>query len=393
MVKEHLPRDLFPDIDLELGDLYLPVLLAQKLRAYHGVVTCEGSMFKSSHADLFTMLMAGALGLGAAAGKPAIGYGADAGKMTPGLRDFVAETCRDAFVISRSRASSDLLEELGLRVESGADTAWTFDPAPRERAEALLRESGWDGTTPVVSIAPVNPFWWPARLDPQKAREMEATGAHSEAHYGSGVFHTDTAESRALYARYLDGIAGAVTAFAQGARFFPVIVGMERLDQRACRDLAGRLGGKVPIFAAQDHHPRELVALLRLCRVLISSRFHALVTAMPGGVAGISMDERIRNLFDESGQGERAFRADDPELGPKVLELLERQAEWHDEAAAAAERTTAREIRRMGQMGIAFADELRRHHPDLPLPERPRSWDSHLPSLPPLIEDLLARHA
>ncbi|MEX2631556.1 MAG: polysaccharide pyruvyl transferase family protein [Tistlia sp.] len=395
MVKEHLPRDLFAEVDLELGDLYLPVLLAQKLRAYHGVVTCEGSMFKSSHADLFTMLMAGALGLGAAAGKPAIGYGADAGKMTPALSDFVAEACRDAFVISRSGASADLLRDLGLRVESGADTAWTFDPAPPARAEELLRAAGWDGSMPVVGIAPVNPFWWPARLDPQKAREMEATGAHSDAHYGSGVFHTDTAESRALYARYLESIAGAVSAFGRSRPVFPVIVGMERLDQQACKDLAERLGGETAIFAAQDRHPRELVGLLRRCRILISSRFHALVTAMPGGVAGIglSMDERIRNLFDESGQGGRAFRADDPELEPKILQLLESEAEWHGEAAVAAERTTAREIRRMGEMGIAFADELRRHHPDLPLPKRPRSWDSHLPPLPPLVEDLLARHA
>ncbi|MEX0759298.1 MAG: hypothetical protein WD100_06945, partial [Tistlia sp.] len=37
MVKEHLPRDLFAEVDVELGGLYLPVLLAQKLRAYHGV--------------------------------------------------------------------------------------------------------------------------------------------------------------------------------------------------------------------------------------------------------------------------------------------------------------------------------------------------------------------
>lgn len=394
LVKEHLPHDLFPEVGLELGDAYLPVLLAQKIRAYHGVVTCEGSMFKSSHADLFTMLMAGALGIGAAAGKPAIGYGADAGHMNPGLREFVADTCRDAFVISRSQASAELMAGLGLNVASGADTAWTFDPAPRTQAETLMRAAGWDGETPILGIAPINPFWWPARIDPAKAQAMAQTGAHADYHVGSGVFHNDAPESQAAYARYLDAIAAAVNTCARDRRYFPVIFGMERLDERACNDLARRLDATPPLFTAQAHHPREMVALLRLSHVLISSRFHAIVTAMPGGIAsiGLTMDERIRNLFDESGQGDRALHADEADLAHKLLHLLQSTADWRDEAIEAARRTTAREVRRMGEMGIVFADALRRHHPDLPLPAHARTWDAHLPPLPPLIDDTLTRY-
>ncbi len=395
MVKEHLPRDLFPEVALEVGDLYLPVLLAQKTRAYHGVVTCEGSMFKSSHADLFTMLMASALGFGAAAGKPAVGYGADAGHMNPALESFVAESCRDAFVISRSKASADLLSGLGLRVASGADPAWTFDPAPRAEAAALMAASGWDGETPILGMAPINPFWWPARLDPAKAREMEETGAHADYHFGSGVFHDSSPDSQARYERYLDGIAAAVAAYAKTQRIFPVLFAMERLDARACQHLAERLDPSPPIFAVHQRHPREMVALLRLCSLLVSSRFHAIVTSMPGGVpsVGLTMDERIRNLFDESGQSERVIRADDPELGAKLLALLEIQADWRAAATEAAERTTAREVRRMGEMGVHFAEELRRHHPDLRLAVGGAGWDAHLPPLPPLVEALLARHA
>lgn len=395
MVKEHLPRDLFPEVEFEFGDLYLPVLLAQKTRAYHGVVTCEGSMFKSSHADLFTMMMASALGFGTAAGKPTVGYGADAGRMNPALERFVAESCRDALVISRSRASGELLTRLGLRVEAGADPAWTFDPAPPAEAEALLRQHGWDGETPILGIAPINPFWWPARLDPAKARAMEETGAHAEYHFGAGVFHDDSPESQARYARYLEGIAAAVTAYAKGRRVFPVLFAMERLDARACQHLAERLDPAPPIFAAQDRHPREMVALLRLCDLLVSSRFHAIVTSMPGGVPaiGVTMDERIPNLFEESDQAERVVQADDPELRDRLLQLLESQADWRAAAAEAAQRTTAREVRRMGEMGVAFAEELRRHHPELTLAASGTAWDAHLPPLPPLVEGVLARHA
>ena len=47
----------------------------------------------------------------------------------------------------------------------------------------------------------------------------------------------------------------------------------------------------------------RLVSILRACHMMASSRYHGIVTSMPGLVpsAGITMDERIRNLMRERG--------------------------------------------------------------------------------------------
>ena len=65
----------------------------------------------------------------------------------------------------------------------------------------------------------------------------------------------------------------------------------------------------------------ELVSILRCCDLMASSRYHGIVTAMPALVpsAGMTMDERIRNLMHERGHTELLMTVDDPELEPKLL--------------------------------------------------------------------------
>ena len=50
-------------------------------RKHHGVVACEGSMFKSKFANALTLMMIGSLGIAAAENKLSVGYGGDADKM------------------------------------------------------------------------------------------------------------------------------------------------------------------------------------------------------------------------------------------------------------------------------------------------------------------------
>ena len=50
-----------------------------RCKKYHGVLACEGSMFKSKFADALTTMMIGALGIAAAENKISLGYGVEAG--------------------------------------------------------------------------------------------------------------------------------------------------------------------------------------------------------------------------------------------------------------------------------------------------------------------------
>ena len=85
-----------------------------------------------------------------------------------------------------------------------------------------------------------------------------------------------------------------------------------------------RLGG-VPVLTSDQYNMYELVSILRSCHMMASSRYHGIVTSMPGLVpsAGITMDERIRNLMRERGHQELLMNVDDPDLEPKLLAALE----------------------------------------------------------------------
>src|SRR6516164_5384301 len=67
-----------------------PPFLAHEVPRHHGVVACEGSMFKSNFANALTTMMIGSLGIAAVENKLSVGYGAEAGHMDPLLANMCA---------------------------------------------------------------------------------------------------------------------------------------------------------------------------------------------------------------------------------------------------------------------------------------------------------------
>ena len=63
---------------VHLPDIF-PPFLSDEVPRHHGVVACEGSMFKSKFANALTTMMIGSLGIAAAQNKLSVGYGAEAG--------------------------------------------------------------------------------------------------------------------------------------------------------------------------------------------------------------------------------------------------------------------------------------------------------------------------
>jgi len=172
-----------------------PKFLFDECPKHHGVIACEGSMFKSKFASALSVMMAGALGIANAEGKLSVGYGAEAGNMTPALREFVKKHCKQSLVICRNSPSRDVLGALGIRTTGGADTAWTFEPAPQSEGAELLRKRGWDGKTPVLVVCPINPFWWPVKPDLAKAAALALVGQYKDEHYRSFYFHHASTEA------------------------------------------------------------------------------------------------------------------------------------------------------------------------------------------------------
>ena len=372
---------------------YLPTFLLESISSCHGSVACEGSMFKSNFSDALSLMMLGGLGLALAERKLAIGYGGDADQMSPGLETFARSYCLDALIFCRSQSSQDRIARLGLRAASGTDTAWTFEPESLEPSFMKLQACGWDCKTPVLAICPVNPFWWPVRADPASYEALVRERRTDDFHHGFIYFYNSSPQMAQKYQTYLASLAAAVGRFCRERHAFPVIIGMDRVDRKACKDLADVLPVRAPIFASPDSLPADQAAMLRLSSLLVSSRFHAIVLAVSAGTpsVGLTYDERIDNLFAEGGWPELVIRVDDPNLDEKIWDRLLFLETESDRISESFARLTSRHLKKMGTMGAGFLEEVRAIYPDFESPKLAAGWDAHLPSLSPRLEALLNR--
>jgi polysaccharide pyruvyl transferase WcaK-like protein len=366
---------------VHLPDIF-PPFLSDEVPRHHGVVACEGSMFKSKFANALTTMMIGSLGIAAAENKLSVGYGAEAGQMDPFIRKMCARFCKNSLIITRNEESRTILRELGVPTELGTDTAWTFEPHPAEYGQKTLRHLGWDGTTPVLAVCPINPFEWPVKASVAKLALRTLTGAYKESHYRGPYFHNSGPDAERAYQHYLTSIGNAVDAFRQRQKVFVILVATERLDARPAERIAERLGG-VPVVTSDEYNIYELVSVLRACRMMASSRYHGIVTSMPGLVpsAGITMDERIRNLMRERGHDDLLMNVDDADLEPKLLAALERLATDGERIADAIAGTVVRNLKMMARMGCYFEEEVQRRYPEFPTRKGEWGWQDYLPPM------------
>src|ERR1700732_1530603 len=214
---------------VHLPDIF-PPFLSDEVPKHHGVVACEGSMFKSKFANALTTMMIGSLGIAAAQNKLSVGYGAEAGHMDPIVAKMCARYCQNSLVITRNEESRTILRELGVPNELGTDTAWTFEPHPAEYGKKALREVGWDGSTPVLVVCPINPFEWPVKASVAKAALHSLIGAYKERHSRGPYFHNAGREADRALEHYLTAIGNAVAAFRKQRKVFMVLAATERLD-------------------------------------------------------------------------------------------------------------------------------------------------------------------
>jgi polysaccharide pyruvyl transferase WcaK-like protein len=378
---------------VQLPDIF-PPFLANEVPKHHGVVACEGSMFKSKFANALTTMMIGSLGIAAAQNKLSVGYGAEAGHMDPLLARMCGRYCKNSLVITRNEESRTILRELGVPTELGTDTAWTFEPRSAEYGQSVLRQVGWDGRTPVLVVCPINPFEWPVRASIAKYALHGLTGAYKDSHYRTVYFHNSGPVADRAYQHYLKSIANAVHAFRQRRSVFVMMVATERLDARPAKRIAEDLGG-VPVLTSDQYNMYELVSILRTCHLMASSRYHGIVTSMPALVpsAGITMDERIRNLMCERGHQDLLMNVDDPDLAEKLLAALETLATEGERIADGIARTVVKNLKVMARMGVYFEEEVRRRYPEFPTRTGEWSWEDYLPPMNASLRQLVAAYS
>jgi polysaccharide pyruvyl transferase WcaK-like protein len=375
---------------VHLPDIF-PPFLSDEVPRHHGVVACEGSMFKSKFANALTTMMIGSLGIAAVENKLSVGYGAEAGHMDPLLAKMCARYCKNSLIITRNEESRGILSELGVPTQLGTDTAWTFEPKPPEYGQSVLRQVGWDGKTPVLVVCPINPFEWPVKASVAKYAVRSLTGAYKDSHYRTVYFHNSGPAADRAYQHYLTSIANAVDAFRKQRNVFVILVATERLDARPANKISVRLGG-VPVLTSDQYNMYELVSILCSCHMMASSRYHGIVTSMPSLVpsAGITMDERIRNLMRERGHQELLMTVDDLDLEPKLLAALNVLATEGERISDGIARTVVKNLKVMAQMGVFFEEEVQRRYPEFPTRTGEWGWEDYLPPMNESLRQLVS---
>jgi len=291
-----------------------------------------------------------------------------------------------------------VLSELGVPSELGADSAWTFEPHGPEVGRRALVEAGWDGHAPVMAVCPIHPFWWPVKPSIGKFVAHGLFGAYKPSHYRTLYFHTSGVKVDAAFEHYISSMARAVSAFRERHGVFVILCAMEELDERACRSVAAQMergsGGTTPIFGSAEYDMYQMVSILRACDWMVSSRYHGMVTSMPALVpaAGVTMDERIRNLLHEQGRADLLMTVEDPELEAKLLVAMETLRSDADAIRDAIGRTVVDNLKRMSRMGVFIEQNVHERYPDFPIRQGVHSWEEYLPPLSPVLGQLVEKY-
>jgi polysaccharide pyruvyl transferase WcaK-like protein len=376
---------------IEFDSIYFKDLLLA-CSDYHMAVLSEGSCLKSKFANALTLFFCEAAGVMHRQGKPCLAYGSEAGEMDPLVRRVAAHMCQGTYFIARTEPSLAIIREMGMEGHLGTDTAWTFPPAPREWVERELRDkTGWDGRKPIVGVAVINPFYWPVRPSLVRLGRAWVSG-NWDHHYEKWYFFSASEERDRLFQAYLDGVARAVSAFRAKHDVHVVLIGMEALDLDACNGVRQRLGGDVEVFSSRNYDGFQLTGVLHALSMLTTSRYHARVLSMTGCVPSIavSMDERLRNIFEECGHLQDYYLStDDPQLGDKLLATMEKLWGRRDQVAKELRAALPRYLRSMAEMGTFFRGFVERSFPGIELAPAPQDWQDGLPPLHPQLRRAL----
>lgn len=391
---KNLSRGYFRDANQIYFPNIFPPFLYREIPRHDAAVACLGATFSKTFANATAAYMIGTLGIASAQKKFSWAYGAEAGAMGSLAANMCRRYCGQSLLIMRNEESRAALRELGLVGELGADTAWTFEPHPPEHGRRILHEAGWDGKKRVLIICPNNPFCWPVKASIAKYLARILTGAYKDSQYRSVYFHRSGAKAKAGLDRYVGGIAKAVKAYTSRQNVFPVFVGMEQLDRYTCETAAKALGG-APVFTSAEHDMYELVSIVRCAHMLVSSRFHGVVTSMAGLVpsAGLTIDARIRNLMRERGHEFLLVDANDEDLEGKLLGVLETLGRESEAISDGIGRSVVKNLRMMARMGRLVEQCVRERYPEFPLPRRGDSWEEHLPPLSPNLLQLVEKYS
>ncbi|MBI4483062.1 MAG: polysaccharide pyruvyl transferase family protein [Acidobacteria bacterium] len=288
-----------PFVELDLR--YFMLQLWGKMRAYDLLVLSEGASFTDHLSPHLLYGFSNAALAASLQGKGVVAYAVDVGVLERWHRPLArAVLNRVSLLMTRAEESRANAVKLGLRVpvvNTADPVVLMAPPAPGERQRIRCRW-GLDPGQPYVVISPKDLFCWPvvARLvrDPRTCFRYP--------------FHFSVDDQRLERQRkFEEEMALYVRELKQEWNLDPVLLAMEEVDRGPCERILEKAQCRSALLLTCDRvTPGEIMAVLEGARLLVSTRYHALVLALFAGVplVSISHDLRCRNLMHELDESE-----------------------------------------------------------------------------------------
>jgi polysaccharide pyruvyl transferase WcaK-like protein len=265
------------------------------------VMLVEGSCFMDTWAGALLLAFLSSSKYAESYHIPMVAYAVDSGKLSdkwiPRVR---REASKIDLLITRTQLSADRLKKWGVTapIEVTDDTAFTFDVGTEDGTLRRL----WPEARNVAGMAVVDFNIWPVVIRPFGRRRdcyrwpYYFSRSKSLREASEQLARNLAAEADRLIERYDKHIA---------------LIAMEAVDEHLAKVVRERMKNKdrAKVFSSNEYDAKTMTRILRSLDLLITSRYHASVLSMAGGVPQVALghDLRLHDIHKESGLREEFF--------------------------------------------------------------------------------------
>jgi polysaccharide pyruvyl transferase WcaK-like protein len=259
------------------------------------VMLVEGSCFMDTWAGALLLAFLSSSKYAESYHIPMIAYAVDSGKLSDRwVKRVRKEASKIDLLITRTEVSADRLRKWGVTapIEVTDDTAFTLDLGTEDGTLRRL----WPESRNVAGMAVVDFNIWPVVIRPF-GRRRDC--------YRWPYYFSRSKERREASEQLAGNLAAEADHLVESHDKFIALIAMEAVDEhlaRRVRELM-RYQDRAKMFSSNDHDAATMTRILRSLDLLITSRYHASVLSMAGGVPQVALghDLRLHDFYKESG--------------------------------------------------------------------------------------------
>jgi len=251
--------------------------------------------------------------------KPILAYAVDVGHLSSFNRKLVKrEASKTTLILTRTELAAKELKKIGVTapIDVTADCAFTFKI--EEKDKDILKDTFEGSDSGVVGFAPVDFYLWPVLMRPWGKKENEYKWPY---YFSRSKDRIRKSEDLALkWAQEADRIIEIYNKKI-------ALICMEEVDEPIAKSIMGNMKNPemVRIFSSKEFNASQMTSILRNLELLVTSRYHAGVLSLEGGIPQIAIghDTRLKGFYSELGLEDYLIDYMSPEIWNKLTQKVD----------------------------------------------------------------------